>query len=85
MRRLSKAQRVNYIRIASADTIGPLTELYQTLHTHDRVHIASFLKNFPSFGGINTAALLDILYHYRILGVQPTGRAQNPRSYRAET
>jgi hypothetical protein len=80
MRRLSKAQRVNYIRIASAEMIGPLTDLCETLRTHDRVHIASFLKNFPNFGGIETARLLDILYHYRVLGVQPTGGARGHRA-----
>jgi len=74
MRRLSKAQRVNFVRIGSSDTIVPLTELCETLRAHGRVHIAAFLKNYPSFGAIKTTDLLNILYHYRVLGVQATSK-----------
>jgi hypothetical protein len=75
MRRLSKAQRVNYVSMASKEMVGPLAELCDVLRA-DRVHIAAFLKNYPTFAGIPTARLLALLCHYRVLQVTPLARTR---------
>jgi hypothetical protein len=79
MRRLSKAQRVNYIHMSSKDISDALNELCENLARYDKVHIATFKKNNPKFGGISTARLLNVLYHYRVLGVASSVRPRADR------
>lgn len=67
MRRLSKAQRINYVSIADPVVSEALGELCDMLATYDRVHITTFLEAHPFFSGIPSEQLLRILYHYRIV------------------
>jgi hypothetical protein len=77
-RRLSKAQRVNYVRMTSDAITEALNELCESLRTFHTVHIAAFLKINPTFGGISTGRLLNVLHHYRVLGVSPTTPTRSP-------
>lgn len=74
MRRLSKAQRVNYVRFASEEIAVALGELCEALRAYDRVHITAFLKNHCSFNSFPTSILLNTLQHYRVLGVLSAAR-----------
>jgi leucyl aminopeptidase (aminopeptidase T) len=67
MRRLSKAQRINYVRMADSNVSAALGALCDMLATYDRVHITTFLGAHPSFLGIQSPYLLRILHHYRIV------------------
>jgi hypothetical protein len=70
MRRLSKAQRVNYVRMGPDDLSAALSEVCDMLQTYERVHIATFLKAHPTFQGVSTAWLLNILKHYAVVGYE---------------
>jgi leucyl aminopeptidase (aminopeptidase T) len=67
MRRLSKAQRVNYVRLAPDETSLALGAVCEMLQAYERVHITTFLKAHPVFSNIDTTHLLRVLYHYRVI------------------
>jgi hypothetical protein len=70
-RRLSKAYRINFVQMADIDTSVLLGEVCDALKTYKSVHLATFLKSYPTFGTTPTEGLLAILYHYRALRLAP--------------
>jgi leucyl aminopeptidase (aminopeptidase T) len=75
MRRLSKAQRINYVEIVSNPQFAEgLRALYEKLKTYSVINVAGFINSNSEFNGIASSRLLDILYHYRVLGMSEPAR-----------
>jgi hypothetical protein len=70
-RRLSKAYRINYVQMADLATSLLLADLYNALQAYNSVHLATFLKTYPTFDGTPTMELLALLHHYRALHLRP--------------
>jgi hypothetical protein len=78
MRRLTKAERINYVRMAQEDVNSSLADLYETLKAHGIANLAAFLKNHADFSGHPTEHLLAFLYHYRVIDLVPSQRHRSP-------
>ncbi len=74
MRRLSKAQRVNYVCLGSTEITEALRQLCDCLSTFGPTQVAAFIRSNPSFNSVSTSYLLNMLYHYRVLTILSTAR-----------
>ena len=72
MRRLSTEHRVNYVAIATESMSVALGRLCDLLNLYDSVMVRDFLEQNPSIESVETARLMGILNHYRVLLLGPS-------------
>jgi hypothetical protein len=69
LRRLIRASRIGLVRMAGSDIGCQLGELRKELDSYGQVPWEDFVSRHPAFGDYESNTLLNILYHYRALGI----------------
>lgn len=69
MRRVLRGSRVSLVRMGNTTVAQSLAELLEELRTFGEVPWEDFQSKCPKFGTYDTSDLLNILYHYRALGI----------------
>jgi len=70
-RRLTSANRVSLVRIADEAAARSADLLANQIGTYDRVLVKDLLRACPTVGKHETLSILRLLYHYRVLGIEP--------------
>src|SRR5262249_28958503 len=75
-RRLSRANQVNYVTMADAETGRKLDRLCEVLEDFGSIRVGDFINQNPSIDESPTGELLGILNHYRVLHLSAPGTDQ---------
>lgn len=68
-RRLIKANRVNYVKMANEEISTHLSEVCQLLTSHSNISVKDFIAQHKTIQNYPILDLLEILNHYRVLHV----------------